>query len=107
MLPYYRDLLDQLVRISTMAENARDSITNVFQIHLSIQQMQVNHVIKVLTVMATLFMPILVVTSFYGMNLQHWPHMTMPTGEAYLWVFGITGSATLLLYLLLRRKGWW
>ena len=107
MLPYYRDLLDQLVRISTTAENARDSLTNVFQIHLNIQQMQVNHVIKVLTVMATLFMPILVVTSFYGMNLQHWPTMHATTSDAYFWVFGITGACTLLLYLLLRRKGWW
>ncbi len=107
MLPYYRDLLDQLVRISTMAENARDSLTNVLQVNLNLQQMQVNHVIKVLTVMATLFMPILVVTSFYGMNFKHWPGMEHPYAEAYLWVFGITGVSTLLLFWFLKRKKWW
>jgi magnesium transporter len=105
MLPYYRDLLDQLVRISTMAENSRDSLTNVLQIHLNIQQMQVNHVIKVLTVMATLCMPALVVTSYYGMNLVHWPGPD--ASFAWIWVWAATGSSTAFLAWLLKRKGWW
>jgi magnesium transporter len=95
------------VRISTMAENARDSLTNVLQVHLNMQQMQVNRVIKVLTVMATLFMPILVVTSYYGMNLQHWPTMAASALHAHLWVWGITGGGTAILYFVLKRKGWW
>jgi magnesium transporter len=105
MLPYYRDLLDQLVRISTMAENARDSLTNVLQIHLNIQQMQVNHIIKVLTVMATLCMPVLVVTSYYGMNIAHWPGPEVQHGWA--WVWSLTAASTLFLAWMLKRKGWW
>lgn len=105
MLPYYRDLLDQLVRISTRAENYRDALTNILQLHLNFQQMQINRVVKVLTVMATLFMPILVVTSFYGMNFNHWPHSD--SKFAYYWVFGTTAVGTAFLYWLLRRKGWW
>lgn len=104
MLPYYRDLLDQLVRISSMAENARDSLTNVLQVHLNLQQMQVNHVIKVLTVLATLFMPILVTTSYYGMNIHHWPGPDVT--HAWLWVWALTAAMTAGLYLLLKRKGW-
>lgn len=105
MLPYYRDLLDQLVKISSLTDNARDSLTNVLQIHLNLQQMQVNHIIKVLTVMATLCMPALVVTSYYGMNIYHWPSIEDPHGWAWVWI--ITGAATLGLYLILRRRGWW
>ncbi len=105
MLPYYRDLLDQLVRISTMAENARDSLTNVLQVHLNLQQMQVNHVIKVLSVMATLFMPVLVVTSYYGMNVRHWPGPDHPS--AWVWVWGVTAAMTGVLYAVMKRKGWW
>jgi magnesium transporter len=106
MLPYYRDLLDQLVRISTMADNYRDSIINTLQIHLNLQQMQVNRVIKVLTVMATLSMPIVVITSFYGMNVPHWPHN--PTlAEGYAWVFGSTAFITAGMYILMKKKGWW
>jgi magnesium transporter len=107
MLPYYRDLLDQLSRIAVQADNYRDSLTNVLQVNLNLRQMEVNRVIKVLTVMATLFMPILVVTSFYGMNINHWPTFHYNTPEAYGWVFAITGFMTVVLYLILRRKGWW
>ncbi|MEI6564740.1 MAG: magnesium/cobalt transporter CorA [bacterium] len=105
MIPYYRDLLDQLVRISSSAENARDSLTSVLQVHLNIQQMQVNHVIKVLTVMATLCMPALVITSYYGMNIYHWPNLEDPLG--WVWVCLITGGITIVLYFYLRRRGWW
>jgi magnesium transporter len=105
MLPYYRDLLDQLVRISTMAENYRESLTNTLQMHLNLQQMQINRVIKVLTVMATLIMPILVITSFYGMNFRHWPSFESPW--AYPWVLGFTAATTGVLYVFLKRKGWW
>ncbi|MEI6167827.1 MAG: magnesium/cobalt transporter CorA [bacterium] len=105
MLPYYRDLLDQLVRISSLAENARDSLTGVLQVHLNIQQMQVNHVIKVLTVMATLCMPALVLTSYYGMNINHWPSLENPLG--WVWVWFITLLTTGILYFYLKRRGWW
>lgn len=108
MLPYYRDLLDQLVRITDMAENYRDSLTNILQVHLNLQQARGNEVIKVLTVLATLAMPILIVTSFYGMNLKHWPsldHASLLVG--YAWVFGSTIAMTGGLYIFLKRKGWW
>jgi magnesium transporter len=105
MLPYYRDLLDQLVRISTMTENSRDSLTNVLQVHLNIQQMQVNHIIKVLTVLATLCMPVLMVTSYYGMNIAHWPGPDVK--HAWLWVWAVTGLSTAFLAVWLKRKGWW
>lgn len=107
MLPYYRDLLDQLVRITTQAETYRNALTDIMQVHLNLQQTQINRIIKVLTVLATLSMPILIITSFYGMNFQHWPTLDHSTLEAYLWVFGVTAVMTVGLYWFMRRKGWW
>jgi magnesium transporter len=107
MLPYYRDLNDQLTRISNLAENYRDSINNVLQMHLNFQQMQVNKVIKVLTVLATLSVPILAVTSYYGMNIQHWPTLNHSMPFSYAWIWSITAVMTAFLYWLLKRKGWW
>lgn len=106
LVPYYRDLLDQLVRISDMAESYRDSLTSVLQVHLNLQQTQVNQVIKVLTVLATLVLPIFVITSFYGMNFSHFPPEGSNPLTAYLWVFGVTGVCTGALYWWLKRKGW-
>ena len=107
LLPYYRDLLDHLSRISDAADNYRDSLMNILQIHLNLQQMQVNRVIKILTVLATLSMPILIVTSFYGMNVQHMPNTGWPDWKwSYLIILGGTAIWTALLYLYLKKKGW-
>jgi magnesium transporter len=109
LVPYYRDLYDHLMRISDSVETFRDSLTNVLQVHLNLQQTQVNEVIKVLTVLATLAMPIFLITSFYGMNFPHFPPQipgdTDPTQE-YIWVFGLTGVTTGLLFWYIKRKGW-
>ena len=107
LLPYYRDLLDHLSRISDRADGYRDSLTNTLQINLNLQQMEINRVIKILTVLATLSMPILIVTSFYGMNIRHMPNTEWPTWWlAYLMILGGTGLWTALLYLFLKRRGW-
>ena len=106
LVPYYRDLHDKLIRISDSADNFRDALNNILQIHLNLQQTQVNQVIKVLTVLATLAMPIFIITSFYGMNFGHFPKDMSPPELAYLWVFSVTGVVTGLLYWWLKRKKW-
>jgi magnesium transporter len=107
LLPYYRDLLDHLSRINDAADNYRDSLMNILQVHLNLQQMQVNRVIKILTVLATLSMPLLIVTSWYGMNVQHMPNTTWPNWErSYSLILGGTAIWTVMLYLYLRKKGW-
>lgn len=112
LLPYYRDLQDRLIRLQGTAETYGDSLTGLMQLHLSLQQSQVNHVIKVLTVLATLALPIVAVTSFYGMNINHFPPTfegrgsTWAWGPAYAYIFGLSGLLTGLIYLYLKRKKW-
>ena len=56
-----------------------------------------------------LAMPILIITSFYGMNVPHFlppPEDRARISEAYLWIFGTTVVTTFLLYWWLKRKGW-
>ena len=104
LLPYYRDLLDRLKRLSDQTENYRESLNAILQIHLNIQQMEVNRVIKILTILATLSLPLVVITSFYGMNFKHmveleWKH-------PYLWVMFLTLMSSALTYFGLRKKRW-
>jgi magnesium transporter len=112
LLPYFRDLQDRLTRINERADGYRDSLNSLLQVHLGIQQMQANHVIKALTLLATLSMPLIVITSFYGMNLSHYPPIvndearTWPWWWAYVWVFGVSALLTAWIYGWLRRKRW-
>ena len=107
LVPYLRDLQDNLSRIGDLAETFRESLTSTLQIHLNLQQMSINRVIKVLTILATLSMPILLVTSFYGMNIQHMPDVNGPSWPwAYLYILGLNGVLILLLYRFMKRHNW-
>jgi magnesium transporter len=107
MLPYYRDLMDRLSHFADVAENCRESLQNTMSILLSLQQAQTNQVTKVLTVMATLSMPLLIVTSFYGMNIQHYPNTEWPAWPlAYAMILGLSGLFTVITYQLLRWRKW-
>jgi len=105
LLPYFRDLLNRLARINDMADGYRDSLNSLLQLQLSMQQMQVNNVIKVLTVMATLALPLVAVASYYGMNFPL-PEFKMVGHHGHLWVGGLTLVITLGLYVFLRARKW-
>jgi magnesium transporter len=67
--------------------------------------MQINRVIKVLTVLATLSLPVVAITSFYGMNLKL-VEFEIPAQWAHLYIFGISGLFIGFLYWLMRRHNW-
>lgn len=107
LLPYLRDLQDNLSRITDLAETYRESLTSTLQIHLNLQQMQINRVIKILTVLATLSMPILLVTSYYGMNIRHFPNTEWPAWPwAYLYILGLNGLLIFILFRFMKRHNW-
>jgi len=106
MLPYYRDLLDQISRMADHANTYGDTLTATLQVQLNLQQMEVNRVIKVLTVLATLCMPALIITSFYGMNVGHLPNTNWTWEASYLVIAAMTAFFTGGVYLLLKWKKW-
>lgn len=107
LLPYFRDLLDTLIRLGSLADSYRDSLTSLMTVQLNVQQNEINKVVKILTVLATLALPIIVITSFYGMNLQHYPNEESHSWRgAYLYIFILNAVLTTLIYLFLRLKKW-
>lgn len=103
LLPYYRDLLDQLVRISDQAEAYRDSLTNLLLVQLNLQQAQTNEVIKVLTVVTVVTLPAIMIASWYGMNLKM-PEFDWDWG--YPSVIATTILTTILVGLYFRSRKW-
>lgn len=76
--PYLRDVYDRLARISDLLDSFRDESASVLELYLSAVSNRMNEVIKRLTVIATIGLPLTVVTSYYGMNFAlpeyRWPH---------------------------------
>lgn len=105
VLPYYRDLQDRILQLLSVLDGYTESLNSTFQVHLNHMQILQNRITKILTLLATLAVPAMIITSFYGMNLKLWPSGESSYGP--LWVIGISLFSTIMLYLLLLRKGWW
>ncbi len=101
----FRDVHDHLVRIADEAMFFQDRITSILDAHLSAVSNQLNTVMKVLTIIATLFMPLTVLTGMYGMNVDL-PHLPGGDRAQFWWVAGmmLTMSGGMLLFF--RRRGW-
>jgi magnesium transporter len=101
----FRDVYDSLVRIADEAAMFQDRLTGLLDAHLTSISNRLNSVMKVLTVIATIFMPLTVLTGMYGMNVPL-PHL--PGGEAaqFWWILAIMGALSAVMLWLFRRAGW-
>ena len=104
---YFRDLYDHLIRISDLVDSYRDLLTGAMDTHLSTVSNRLNVVMKQLTIIATVFLPLSFLTGFFGQNFALLTgHVLTQTWS--FWVFGIgleLVAAAGLLYLF-RRRGW-
>jgi magnesium transporter len=101
----FRDVFDNLVRIADDAMIFQDRVNGVLDAHLSAVSNRLNEVMKVLTVMSTIFLPLTVLTGMWGMNIAL-PHLPGGDGAQFWWIGGmmVLLSGAMLTYF--RRKGW-
>jgi magnesium transporter len=105
---FFRDVYDHLVRLYDIVESLRDLVGSALDTYLSVVNNRMNDVMKMLTVITTLFMPLSFLSGFFGMNFFE------PTTPLETWtgrvVFGVTLAAMGLLpagmYLWMRRRAW-
>jgi magnesium transporter len=106
---YFRDVYDHLVRLHDITESIRDLVSGTLDTYLSVINNRMNDIVKTLTIITTLFMPISFISGFFGMNFFQ------PVAAALLpWtgvpVFVFTLAITLLtpigMFLWIRRRGW-
>jgi magnesium transporter len=100
----FRDVYDHLVRIADDSLTFQDRITGILDAHLSNVSNRLNEVMKVLTIVSVIFLPLMLLTSMYGMNVPL-PHF--PGGETaqFWWLAAISGGITvgMLVYFRIRR----
>jgi len=101
---YLRDIYDHTVHIIDVIETYRDMISGMVDIYLSSINNKLSEIVKVLTIITTIFMPLTLVVGFYGMNFHYIPLLSSPFG--YLFVLGIMLTSVTTMLILFRRKGW-
>jgi magnesium transporter len=104
---YFQDVGDHVARVSDAIDTYRDVASSVMDIYLSAISNRLNVVMKQLTVVATIFMPLTLITGIYGMNLTK---MMWPSPE-WAWSFPAVLASfvviTMGMLYLFKRRGWW
>ena len=103
---YYRDVYDHLIRISDLVDSYRDLLTGAMDVYLSTISNRLNEVMRRLTIVATIFMPLTWITGFFGMNFGRL--VLNITGWPAFLVFGLATQvvAVAVMLVLFRRRGW-
>jgi magnesium transporter len=101
--PYFRRVLDLLMRMAEAVDTQREILSNVLDAHLSIVSNRTNDIMKSLTLLSAIFLPLSFVTGFFGQNFTH-----LPFDNALLMWFGLGLCAALPAGMLLwfRRRKW-
>jgi len=101
---FIRDLYDHTIQVMDTIESFRDVLTGLQDLYLSTISNRMNEVMKVLTIMATIFIPLTFIAGIYGMNFEFMPELKIPWAYPALWILLITIFVFMIFWF--KRKKW-
>jgi len=101
---YFRDVYDHTVQVIDTVETYRDLLSGMFDLYLSSISNRTNEIMKFLTVIGTIFMPLTFLVGVYGMNFKHMPELEWRNGYFILWWLMLALALAMIIYF--RRKRW-
>ncbi|MBN2042250.1 MAG: magnesium/cobalt transporter CorA [Candidatus Aenigmarchaeota archaeon] len=101
---YLRDVYDHTIQVIDTVETFRDMVSGMLDLYLSSISNKMNQVMKVLTIIATIFIPLTFIAGIYGMNFDVMPELKWPFG--YFMVWGVMIIIALVMLLYFKRKEW-
>lgn len=102
--PYLRDVYDHTIQVIDTIETFRDMVSGILDIYLSSVSNKMNEVMKVLTIIATIFIPLTFIAGIYGMNFEFMPELKWHWGYPLVWFVMMIILVGMLIYF--RRKNW-
>jgi magnesium transporter len=101
---YVRDLYDHAVQIIDIIETYREVATGLTETYMSALSNRMNEIMKVLTIMGTIFIPLTFLAGVYGMNFHHFPELEWPYAYPLFWVICFATAGAMVAWF--RRRGW-
>ena len=99
-----RDCYDHAVQLIDVIETCRELASGLMDVYLSSMSNRMNEVMKVLTIMASIFIPLTFIAGIYGMNFQHMPELQSRWAYPFILAVMVTVAVGMLWYF--RRRGW-
>ena len=103
-LVYLRDVYDHTIQVMDSVDTFRDTLSGMLDIYLSSVSNRMNEIMKVLTVIATIFIPLTFLAGIYGMNFKVMPELDQPWGYPAVLILMLTIAVVMLIYF--RKKKW-
>lgn len=104
LLPYFRDLRDNLARLEETVAGYHERLLMAFDIYLNKAAFEANEGIKFLTALTAVTLPAVLVGGWYGMNFDHMPELRSPHGYLYACVLTLVSTIGMVIYL--KKKKW-
>jgi magnesium transporter len=101
---YLRDVYDHTIQVIDTIETYRDMVSGMLDIYLSSVSNRLNSVMKVLTIIATIFMPLTFIAGVYGMNFKYMPELEWRYGYFLIW--GIMIIIGVVMVMFFQKKKW-
>lgn len=102
---YLRDVHDHVNRVTETVDQYRETLNNIMEVHLANNANKMNEVMKALTVISAIFIPVTFIAGVYGMNFQYMPELKSPYG--YWITVGVMLGVMIGMGLFFKRKKWW
>ncbi len=103
-VPFFRDLNDHVLQTVDLIDSYRDRLTSALELHLAVTSNRMNDVMRLLTIVSTLFIPLTFIAGIYGMNFQAMPELEWRWGYPAVWA--LMAGVTIALLLYFRRRRW-
>jgi magnesium transporter len=104
LVPYYRDVLDHVIRSQEMIDNIRELLTGALDVRMAQASNRLNIVMKQLSAWAAIILIPTLIAGVYGMNFRHMPELDWRFG--YPFALGLMGACAFILYRVFRRRDW-
>jgi magnesium transporter len=101
---FLRDVYDHTIQVIDTVEGFRDTVSGLLDVYLSIVSNRMNEVMKILTIIATIFIPLTFIAGIYGMNFEYMPELRVPWAYPLVWLAMV--AVALVMMAFFRRKGW-
>jgi magnesium transporter len=101
---YYSDIYDHVIHLIDSLDTYRDLTSSLSDIYINTQNTRLNEVIRVLTIISTIFMPLTFIVGVYGMNFRHFPELDWEYGYLGIWIIMLSIAGGMVVYF--KYKKW-